>query len=548
MTFEPQAEADRAPATVVIPDEAPEASRLVRSSVAVAAGTLLSRLSGLAKFALLAYAIGRGTLADTYGIANSTPNIVYELVLGGVLAATLVPVFVDFRNDERATSAIFTVGLSVLAMLTLVALLAAPWIADLYFRDPDPGQREVATTLVRLLIPQMIFYGLTALATAVLNARRRFVAAAFAPVLNNLVVIAMILTFVAVTSGPREGWEDVATVEGDGGLLLLLGLGTTAGIVVMGLALVPAMLRAGIRIRPTFAWRHAAVRRVIRLSSWTIGYVIANQIALLVVMILAAGESGAIAAYQLAFLFLQLPHGLFAVSIMTTVMPELARSADDPDRYRERFGWGLRLLVLVVLPAAAAYAVLEEPLVGLMRFGAFDGGDVMITAEVVEAFALGLVAFSAYLFTMRGFYALQDTRTPFFINLGENALNIVLAAVLWPWLGVAGLALSFSLSYIVGAAVAYALLAARTGGLDGHRTLATAWRSAVASLGLAATAGLIADVTWDGTPSSGLVTLVGAGGAGLVAYVSIVWALRTPGLGDLRGAIGPGARTDDVDV
>src|SRR2546428_3486149 len=176
-----------------------EQERLVRSSAAVAAGTLLSRVTGLLRVAVLAYAIGRASLADSYNLANSTPNIVYELILGGVLSATLVPLFVDSleRRDDLAASALFTVALAVLTVLTAVAMLFAPLIARLYALDTSGAERtaqvHVMTIFTLWFLPQMLFYGFTALASALLNAHRRFVAAAFAPVVNNLVVIGILV-------------------------------------------------------------------------------------------------------------------------------------------------------------------------------------------------------------------------------------------------------------------------------------------------------------------------------------------------------------------
>ena len=267
--------------------------RLVRSSAAVATGTLLSRVTGLLRVAVLAYAVGRASLADTYNLANSTPNIVYELLLGGVLSATLVPLFVDHleRGDTRATSAVFTVALTVLAALTAIAMLFAPLIARLYALDTTGSERtaqlHVMTVFTLWFLPQMFFYGLTALATALLNARRRFVAAAYAPVLNNVIVIGVLLAFAHMTSGSRDEWTDVLRISGDPGKLALLGAGTTAGIAAMGLILLPAMHHARTRLRAVFEWKHPAVRKMLRLSGWTIGYVVTNQIALLFVLVLS---------------------------------------------------------------------------------------------------------------------------------------------------------------------------------------------------------------------------------------------------------------------
>ena len=196
---------------------------MLRSSVVVAVGTALSRITGFVRIAAIAYALGVTALAGTYSYANETPNIVYELLVGGVLTATLVPVFVRHfeDDDEDAASAVFTVAMLALLVITVVGVLLAPWIVRLYtLRSDGPGladQRELATVLLRLFMPQMLFYGIVTLATAMLNARRRFAAAAFAPILNNVVVIAVFLLL------PRVASDDltVANVLDDPALVAL---------------------------------------------------------------------------------------------------------------------------------------------------------------------------------------------------------------------------------------------------------------------------------------------------------------------------------------
>lgn len=523
-------------------DAPPDASRLARASVAVALGTALSRVTGLGRVGVTAYAIGRFTFADTYNLANSTPNIVYELVLGGVLTATLVPLFVQQlqRRDERATSALMTTAMLALVVLTGLAIVAAPAISWLYTLAAAPehreAQREVMTFLVRLLLPQMLFYGFTALATALLNARRRFAAAAYAPVLNNLVVIGVLLWFVAATDGPRSEWTSVERLRDETALLLLLGVGTTAGIVAMALALVPALRRAGVRLRPVFEFGHADVRKLLRLSGWTVGYVLTNQLALSVVLVLANRTAGGVAAYQYAFIFFQLPHGLFAVSIMTTVTPELAQSAVDGDfsALRSQFARGLRFLGVVVVPAAVAYVVLAQPIVRLLQRGGFDAADVAVTADTLQLLALGLLAFSVYLYTLRGFYALQDTRTPFLINCFENGVNIVLAVALVVPLGVQGLALAYAGAYTIAAAVALVVLARRIGGLDARRTGVAYLRAGAAAATVALVVAPVAGALDPSTPDRALVALAVAGTVGGLVYLGVLRAAGADELAAVR--------------
>jgi len=511
------------------------AARLVRSSSTVALGTLLSRVTGLVRVAVLAYAIGQASLADSYNLANTTPNIVYELLIGGVLSATLVPVFVDHlrRRDDRGTSAVFTVTMTALVALTVVAMVAAPWIARLYSLDASGEQRaaqlSVMTFLIRCFLPQMCFYGFTALAGAFLNARRRFAAAAYAPVLNNVVVVCMLLAFSRLAAGPQENWVDVSRIQGDDGLLLLLGLGTTAGIAAMALVLVPAVARAGAHLRFVFDWRNAAVKQVVRLSGWTVAYVVTNQLALLFVLVLAAtGDAGNVSAYQYAFIFFQLPHGLFAVSIMTTTTPELARhySAGDLPAMRDDFTLGLRYMLLVVVPSSIGLAVLAQPALSILVRGGFDASDATVTADTLQAFALGLVPFSVYLYTLRGFYAQQDTRTPFLVNAFENGCNVLLALALFPALGVRGLALAYSGAYVLAAVGALVLLTRRIGDLLPPEVIATAVRSLVGAAVLGVVAGVTAGAIGRDTPARAALAVAAGAVAGGLAYVGILAALR----------------------
>ena len=253
-----------------------------------------------------------------------------------------------------------------------------------------------------------------------------------------------------------DGPLTVRRVNDDTGSLLLLGLGTTAGVAAMALALVPALRGAHIRLRFLLSLKHAAVRTMLRLSGWTVGYVVANQIALWVVLVLANGVDGGAFAYLSAYAFFQLPHGLFSVSIMTAVGPDLAQAGARGDlaALRHRFAAALRLVLTVVIPAAAVYVALARPfVVALLQRGAFSPSDAALVADTLVGFAVGLPFFSTYLFALRAFYALEDTRTPFLLNCLENAANIVLALWLFDELGIDGLAYAFSGAYALAAVV-----------------------------------------------------------------------------------------------
>ena len=300
---------------------------LLAASAAPAVGTMLSRLTGLVRVGALTAALGLTSLADVYNLSNTTPNILYELVLGGVLSATLVPLFTqtDADGDEDTASVLVTVGFVAICALTLLAVLASPainWLLALPLQGAE-RRRELAIgdDLLALLLPQILFYGVTTLATAMLSARRRFAAPAFAPVLTNLVTAAAALGvyFFVGTSG---------SVDTTRSSLWALGLGTTAGVAAMAAALVPALRRADVRLTWQFRPRHPVVGQVARLSGWTVGFAMSNQVALLIVLTLARRiGTGALSTYQYAAIFFQLPYGLIAVSLMTAVLPELATAA-----------------------------------------------------------------------------------------------------------------------------------------------------------------------------------------------------------------------------
>jgi putative peptidoglycan lipid II flippase len=467
--------------------------RVGRSAAVLASGTLVSRITGFVKLLVLVHLIGFTYLDDAYNLANTTPNIIYDLAAGGVLAATIVPVFVDRlartgREDaDREISAVCTVAFVVLVVATVVLVALAPDVIRLYDLGTvsSPAvrtQARVATELLRLVAIEVLAYGTITLLTALLNAERRFAAPAFAPVVNNLVVIAVLLT-ARVVYGPLR----LATASAHPGLVVLLGLGTSAGVVLQAIAIVPALRSWMVRLRPVLDVRARAVRDIVRLSGWTIGFVVANQVALFVVLTLAHGldAGGGATAWTSAYTFFQLPVGVLAVSVMNALEPELAEdwSRDRRRAFRRHLSAGLRATLAVILPTAVAYALLARPLITatLSSTGGTAG-----TGGLLAALALGLPGFVVFLYLMRAWQARRDTRTVFLLYLLENGLNIVLAVVLTRLDGLFGLGLSYGIAYSVGALVAGALLR-REGLLGGDPLLPrTARRVVAASLPMAA--------------------------------------------------------------
>lgn len=501
---------------------------MLRSSGIVAIGTGLSRITGFIRVAVMAYAIGATALAEAYNLANNTPNLLYDLVLGGILSATLVPVIVEYmnRDDDEAINAVATVIFLVLLAATAASIAMAPFIIGLFNLSASAGQAKtqalVAVPLLMLFLPQILFYGLSSLGTALLNARRSFAVPAFAPVLNNLIVIALFLALPRVAGGHSPSFDQVAH---DNVLLAYIGAGTTLGIVAMTAVLWPAMRAAGIRLRWRFHPRHPAVREIGRLSGWTLGYVISNLLAYVVIQTLANGVDG-VTEYAYAYIFFQLPYGLWTVSVMTAYTPEMASAwaRGELDELRDRFTSGFRLLPIVILPLTVGLAALAHPVISVvLEHGRFDAGSADLTARTLIAFAVGLPAFSLYLYAMRGFYALRDTRTPFLINVGENLANVVFGVLLLDRFGVVGLAASFSIAYALFCVVALVILQRRVGRIFDSRTIRSVAKQATAALAMI-TVVVIGDLL---LPLNAIAQLLVVGSAGLTTYVIALLLLRS---------------------
>ncbi|MBS1849260.1 MAG: murein biosynthesis integral membrane protein MurJ [Actinobacteria bacterium] len=520
-------------------------TQLVRSSSIVGAGTLVSRVSGLVRTIAIAAVLGAHTLADGYNLANTTPNMIYDLLLGGVFSATLVPIFVDHhvRHDDDGDAAVITVLVSGLVAVTALAMVLAPWIFRLYtWNITSTADRAeivaIGVPMLRWFLPQILFYGLTALASAMLNARRSYVAPAFAPALNNIVVLCFLGAFWRV-GGIAPSAERVL---GDPTLMVLLGGGTTAGIVVMACALWPALRRAGIRLRPYFDLRHRSISQVFRLSGWTLAYTVANQIALAIVLALAASiaSTGNVTAYTYAFMFFQLPNGLFAVSLMTTTEPEMARAvvAGDTAGLRRQFASGLRLVMLVLVPASAVMAVLAHPIVNVLLGHGGYRHDTELTGTLLLIFSLGLVGYSVYLYALRCFYAQKNTRTPFFVNVVENTINVALAfAFVGRW-GAEGLVASFSIAYTIAAVLALLAVRRTTDGIEGPSVWNTTWRALVATAATAVAATAVVEAI--GTPAGfgSLPALLAGGVVAAAVFALCAWQLRIPDVDHLVGRLG----------
>lgn len=525
---------------------------LGRSARTMALGTIASRGTGFLRTAVIASVLGVYGVGTAYNVANTTPNIVYELLLGGVLTSVVVPLLVraakeDGDEGQAYAQRLLTLVVVVLGGAAVLLVLAAPLLIDLYAGDLDPASRDLAVVFARFFLPQMLFYGAGAVLGAVLNTRGRFAPPMWAPVLNNLVVIATGLVFLLV-----RGRAELTAESLTSGQVALLGIGTTLGIVAQTLALVPSLRAAGFSLRLRRDVGELDLRRIGGLAKWVLLYVVANQVAFFVVVrlssdreLVSAGRG--FASYAYAFVLWQLPHAIVAVSVITALLPRMSRAAADDrtDDLRASLNRGLRLTISILVPAAVAFMVLGRELATVVfARGEVSVDDARFIGVLLGVFAIGLVPFSTYQLQLRAFYAMQDTRTPTLINLGVNATLVVvdvgLYLVLPDELKVVGLAAGHATSFVAGLVICSVVLSRRIGGLDVGVVVRTAVRCAVAAvvpgvLALAA-ATAVTGVVGRGPLGAGLALV--AGGALLgVGYVLITRRMRVPEVAEVAGPV-----------
>jgi len=542
-----------APVAAAADAPADEAS-LVRSSGIMAVGTLASRVTGFLRTAVFGYALGAATLADAYNNANTLPNVVYNLALGGILTSVVVPLLVnaskrDADRGEAYDQRIFTLGVLTLAGITLVATLAAGPLVDLYAASVRGSEHSVMVVFAYFFIPQIFFYGVSSLAGAVLNARGHFAAPMWTPVINNVVVIAIGLLFMT-TAGLDLSTNTITT-----GQVQLLGIGTTLGIVAQTAALVPALRRVGFRWRPRFDFRRAEVAEVRRMAGWMFGYVATTQVAFLITTRVA--NEAAVRAhhvngagytdYSYAWQLFQMPYAIVGISVITALLPRMSAHAAER-RYglvSGDFSTGVRLSSVIVVPAALVLAMLGPSLAEvLLGYGSMSFADARLLGYVFAVFSLGLVPYMMFQLLLRVFYAMHDSRTPALIGVLTMAVNIaanlIALAVLPAAHVVAGLGAGFGAANLVGAIAAWRILSRRIGGLDGARigtSLVKMHLAAVPCVLFAAAVSVMVGVVVPAGTLSALTTVVLGGSGALLLYVLFAKALGVAELTDLSSTV-----------
>lgn len=534
---------------------------LRRGAALMASGTAVSRLLGLLRAVVLVAAIGAtGQAADAFAVANKLPNVLYMLLVGGVLNAVLVPQVVRAYKrqvGQEYVDRLLTFGFTVLAGVSLVLTVAAPLLVALYTSPGNAPQRDLAVTFAYWCIPQVFFYGAYALLGQVLNARHSFGPYMWAPVVNNVVsIVGFVVFIVAFDSVPGSGLTRAA--QWHGGHVALLAGSATLGVIAQATILFPALRRAGVRYQPRWGLRDSGLGRAGAVATWTLvglgvgqlGYVVVSRVASEApeaarAAARAAGEGlravAGNAAYDSAFLIFMLPHSLVTVSLATALFTRLAERAHDRDTdgVRASLSSGVRIVGVFTVLATAVIAVLAEPVTRLVM-PTERPATVSAVASVVVAMILGLPAFGAWSMAQRVYYAYEDTRGMVPVQAVMAAVvvagTMLSRAVLPPSRWVVGIGVAMSVSYVVGAVVAMRSLGRRLDGADGPRIVALHVRAAVAA-GVAAAAGalLLAGLRAlldDGVLASVLACVL-VGVVMVVAYVAALRFLRVTELDEL---------------
>lgn len=519
----PAPEPDPMPVPAPAPKKSGRASGLLKSSAVMAAGTLVSRLTGFVRSLVITGALGAALLGDAFTIAYTLPTMIYILTVGGGLNSVFVPQLVrSMKNDEDGGEAyanrLLTLVMVALGLIVVAAVFAAPLLVRLMSNTiaDDAAANSVAVTFARYCLPTIFFMGVHVVMGQILNARGKFGAMMWTPVLNNIVMIVTFGLFIWVYGTSAESQMGVQTIPDEG--IRLLGIGTLLGLVVQALAMIPYLRETGFRFRPRFDWKGHGLGKTVKLAKWTVLFVLANQAGVLVVTQLAtaagqeSGKNGAgFLAYSNAQLIWGMPQAIITVSVMAALLPRISRAAhdNDPGAVRDDISQGLRNSAVAIVPVAFAFLALGVPMCTLL-YASSGVEAAQSMGFILMAFGLGLIPYSVQYVVLRGFYAYEDTRTPFYntvivaaVNAAASALCYVLLPAQW---AVVGMAASYGLAYAVGVGIAWRRLRNRLGGdLDGTHVMRTYARLCMASVPAAIVAGAV---------GFGLLKLLGEGALG----------------------------------
>jgi putative peptidoglycan lipid II flippase len=474
-------------ATTTEPEQQKQEPSVARASGSMAIATIVSRATGLLSKVLLIAALGAAQLNTSYQAATTLPTMINELLLGGVLTSVAIPLLVraekeDGDGGESYAQWLISMGTAILGVGTIVAVACAPLLTGLFIADSPKANPALVTAFAYLVLPGIVFYGLTALLSAVLNARHVFGIPTWAPVLNNVVVIVVLAVYWLM-----PGEISLNPVHMTDAKLLVLGIGTALGVAVQAFVLVPALRRTGFRFKWRFGW-DSRLSEFGGLAFWVLMYVGLGFASMTVLTKVATHSETALVAFNYQWLIAQVPYGVLGVSLLTALMPKMSRSAanNDNDQIVRDLLFGNRMSSVLLMPFSVLMTV-SGVAIGVAAFGfgrsGVEGGTGIGLALALSAF--GLVPYAITLLQLRVFYAMKDARTPTYIQALIVAVRI---GLLYFFLSVSdteqlavGVSLAMSLSFVFGAVVGQVWLRVRLGRLRTGFTIWTVCLTVVAS-------------------------------------------------------------------
>ena len=535
---------------------------LIGSSSVMATGTVISRVTGVLRDVAMTAALGFYLVSDAYSLGNTMPNVLYVLIIGGALNAVFIPQLVrrmkeDADEGKAYADRLLTLAGVVLLVFSVAAIILAPLLVDLYATSAyGESQRELATAFARLCLPQIFFYGMYALYSQVLNSRGKFGAPMFAPILNNVVAIATFLLFIAI-AGTAAAADGILTSD----QVAILGVGTTIGVALQALILIPVLARAGYRWRPRFDWKGAGLGRAGHLAVWTLLLVLVNQAGYIAITRLAtlanvnASDAGTTAAglttYQKAHLIFMLPHSVITVSIVTALLPALSRVAQS-GRTRQvgsDVSGAMRLVAALIIPIASILMVASPGIARLLfGYGAATTEQATLTGTITSVFMLGLLPFTLFYVLFRGFYAVEDTRTPFLVSLLMNVVALAVAIPLFYNVSggaqIGALAFGYVCGFWATFIVSWILLARRLGGLDSAATVRSLLRMLIAgflAFGVMVGTEALLSATLTGndyaSPWLTIVDVLAICIVGGLVYLAAAWSMRIQEVADVMALV-----------
>ena len=544
-----------------------ENSSVVRDSTLMALGTITSRITGLLRDVAMTAALGFFLVSDAFSLGNTLPNIVYLLLIGGALNSVFVPQLVrHMQSDEDGGKAfadrlLSLTGLALLGISALSVVLAPALISIYTSPDTPPAQYELAVAFARLCLPQIFFYGAYTMLQQVLNARGKFAAAFFAPVANNVVAIAVFVYFIAISQADSQNLVSLETNE-----IWLLGLGSTVGVAIQALILIPLLFKTGYSFKWRSDWRNADLGKSFALAKWTIALIVVNQIAYSIVTRFVTGANlltGAtggtptgLTTYQKANLIFILPHSVITISLVTALLPALSKIAHSQDlkALGTEVVKSVRVVLVLMVPIAGLLALTANEITTLLfGNGVASSAAANATGTVAACFALGLPSFSIIYLLNRAWYAMENTKTPFIISIFINAFALLISIPLFNFapveLKVAMFGVGYTITYLWVGAYSWMRLRKDLGYLPAGAVSVILLRVLVAIIPALGFAYFFREFgIYSRTPGQLglLIGLVGVWGFGLISYFLIANFLRVSELqtltkliiGKLRGSQG----------